>query len=173
MVYVFDMVCVEVFKMKLDDVFECKDDIVLVICCEFEEFMNEYGYGIVKVLVIDIDFDIEVKNVMNCINVVECIKFVVEYDGEVECICIVVKVCVEVESKCFQGQGIVDQCWEIVCGLEEFVEVLNKVGINLQEVFVFIVVMQYYDILQLMGENVNSNLIMMLNVFSVGVDMLF
>lgn len=84
--YVFDIVRVEVFKLKLDDVFECKDDIVVVICCELEEVMNEYGYGIVKVFVIDIDLDQEVKIFMNCINVVECEKFVVEYEVEVDCI---------------------------------------------------------------------------------------
>lgn len=46
--------------------------------------MVGYGYGIVKVLVMDIDFDYKVKDVMNCINVVECEKLVVEYEVEVD-----------------------------------------------------------------------------------------
>jgi len=41
--------------------------------------------------------------------------------------------------------------------------VLNKVGINSQEASALIVVTQHYDTLQAMGENSNSNLIMLPN----------
>ena len=51
-------------------------------------------------------------------------------------------------------------------------EVLNKVGINSQEASALIVVTQHYDTLQSMGENANSNLIMMPNAPSAGADML-
>jgi hypothetical protein len=46
------------------------------------------------------------------------------------------------------------------------------VGINSQEASALIVVTQHYDTLQSMGENVNSNLIMMPNAPSAGADML-
>lgn len=70
--------------MKFDDVFECKDDIVIVVKVELNEVMLDYGYDIIKIFVIDIDLDMQVKEVMNCINVVECEKVVVEYEVEVE-----------------------------------------------------------------------------------------
>ncbi|HAV28580.1 MAG TPA: SPFH domain-containing protein, partial [Saprospirales bacterium] len=54
--------------MKLDDVFVRKDDIAVAIKRELAEAMNNYGYGIVKALVTDIDPDIAVKNAMNRIN---------------------------------------------------------------------------------------------------------
>ena len=170
--YVFDVVRAEVPKMKLDDVFERKDDIALAIRRELEESMNEYGYGIVKALVTDIDPDIEVKNAMNRINAAERTKLAAEYDGEAERIRIVAKARAEAESKRLQGQGIADQRREIARGLEESVEVLNKVGINSQEASALIVVTQHYDTLQSMGENANSNLIMMPNAPSAGADML-
>ncbi|MCI4651396.1 SPFH domain-containing protein [Phaeodactylibacter sp.] len=170
--YVFDTVRAEVPKMKLDDVFERKDDIALAIRRELEESMNEYGYGIVKALVTDIDPDIEVKNAMNRINAAERTKLAAEYDGEAERIRIVAKARAEAESKRLQGQGIADQRREIARGLEESVEVLNKVGINSQEASALIVVTQHYDTLQSMGENANSNLIMMPNAPSAGADML-
>jgi regulator of protease activity HflC (stomatin/prohibitin superfamily) len=134
--------------------------------------MNEYGYGIVKALVTDIDPDIEVKNAMNRINAAERTKLAAEYDGEAERIRIVAKARAEAESKRLQGQGIADQRREIARGLEESVEVLNKVGINSQEASALIVVTQHYDTLQSMGENANSNLIMMPNAPSAGADML-
>jgi regulator of protease activity HflC (stomatin/prohibitin superfamily) len=170
--YVFDTVRAEVPKMKLDDVFERKDDIALAIRRELEDAMREYGYGIVKALVTDIDPDQQVKHAMNRINAAEREKLAAEYEAESDRIRIVAKARAEAESKRLQGQGIADQRREIAKGLEESVEVLNKVGINSQEASALIVVTQHYDTLQSMGENSNSNLIMLPNAPSAGADML-
>jgi regulator of protease activity HflC (stomatin/prohibitin superfamily) len=158
--------------MKLDDVFERKDDIAIAIRRELEQAMLDYGYGIVKALVTDIDPDQAVKNAMNRINAAEREKLAAEYDGEAERIRIVAKARAEAESKRLQGQGIADQRREIARGLEESVEVLNKVGINSQEASALIVVTQHYDTLQSLGENTNSNLILLPNTPSSGSDML-
>ncbi len=170
--YVFDVVRAEVPKMKLDDVFVRKDDIAVAIKRELAEAMNNYGYGIVKALVTDIDPDIAVKNAMNRINAAEREKTAAEYDGEAERIRIVAKAKAEAESKRLQGQGIADQRREIAKGLEDSVDMLNKVGINSQEASALIVVTQHYDTLQSMGENVNSNLILLPNSPTAGSDML-
>ena len=170
--YIFDVVRAEVPKMKLDDVFERKDDIADAIMRELGEAMNEYGYGIVKALVTDIDPDEKVKEAMNRINAAERQKLAAEYEGEAERIRIVAKARAEAESKRLQGQGIADQRREIARGLEESVEVLNKVGINSQEASALIVVTQHYDTMQSMGENSNSNLILLPNTPTAGSDML-
>ena len=78
----------------------------------------------------------------------------------------------EAESKRLQGQGIADQRREIARGLEESVEVLNKVGINSQEASALIVVTQHYDTLQAIGEETNTNLILLPNSPQAGSDML-
>ncbi|RMF04043.1 MAG: SPFH domain-containing protein, partial [Bacteroidetes bacterium] len=170
--YVFDVVRAEVPKLKLDDVFERKDDIAIAIKRELSDAMEGYGYGIVKALVTDIDPDHTVKNAMNRINAAEREKLAAEYEGEAERIRIVAKAKAEAESKRLQGQGIADQRREIARGLEESVEVLNKVGINSQEASALIVVTQHYDTLQSMGENANSNLIMLPNAPSSASNML-
>jgi len=170
--YVFDVVRAEVPKMKLDDVFVKKDDIANAIRRELQEAMNSYGYDIVRALVTDIDPDHQVKEAMNRINAAEREKIAAEYEGEAERIRIVAKAKAEAESKRLQGQGIADQRREIARGLEESVEVLNKVGINSQEASALIVVTQHYDTLQSMGENANSNLILLPNSPSSGSDML-
>lgn len=170
--YVFDVVRAEVPKLKLDDVFERKDDIANAIKGELAEAMEGYGYGIVKALVTDIDPDHKVKDAMNRINAAEREKLAAEYEGESERIRIVAKAKAEAESKRLQGQGIADQRREIARGLEESVEVLNRVGINSQEASALIVVTQHYDTLQSMGENVNSNLIMLPNAPAAGSNML-
>lgn len=170
--YVFDTVRAEVPKLKLDDVFEKKDDIAIALRRELEHSMNEYGYGIIKALVTDIDPDIEVKQAMNRINAAERQKIAAEYDGEAERIRIVAKATAEAESKRLQGRGIADQRREIARGLEESVNVLNAVGINSQEASALIVITQHYDTLQAIGEHTKSNLILMPNSPSSANDML-
>jgi regulator of protease activity HflC (stomatin/prohibitin superfamily) len=170
--YVFDVVRAEVPKLKLDDVFERKDDIAVAVRRELEEAMNEYGYGIVKALVTDIDPAEEVKIAMNQINSAERKKIAAEYEGEAEKIRIIAKARAEAESKRLQGQGIADQRREIARGLEESVDVLNRVGINSQEASALIVVTQHYDTMQSMGEHSRSNLILLPNNPTAGSDML-
>ena len=170
--YVFDTVRAEVPKMKLDDVFLRKDDIAIAIKRELEDAMNDYGYGIIKALVTDIDPDAAVKEAMNRINASEREKIAAEYEGEAERIRIVAKAKAEAESKRLQGQGTADQRREIAKGLEDSVEVLNQVGINSQEASALIVITQHYDTLQAMGETANSNLILLPNSPSAASDML-
>ncbi len=170
--YVFDVVRAEVPKLRLDDVFEKKDDIAIAIKRELEEAMNTYGYGIIKALVTDIDPDEEVKQAMNRINAAERIKTAAEYEGEADRIRIVAKATAEAESKRLQGQGIADQRREIAKGLEESVEVLNKVGINSQEASALIVITQHYDTLHGISENTRSNLILLPNSPNAASDML-
>jgi len=170
--YVFDVVRAEVPKMKLDDVFVKKDDIALAVKAELNEAMSGYGFDIIKTLVTDIDPDAQVKQAMNRINASEREKVAAQYEGDAARILIVEKAKAEAESKRLQGQGIADQRREIARGLEESVEVLNKVGINSQEASALIVVTQHYDTLQAIGGETNTNLILLPNSPQAGSNML-
>lgn len=170
--YVFDVVRAEVPKLRLDDVFEKKDDIAIAVNREVQEAMNDYGYDIIKTLVTDIDPDEQVKHAMNRINAAEREKVAAQYEGDAQRILIVEKAKAEAESKRLQGQGIADQRREIARGLEESVGVLNKVGINSQEASALIVVTQHYDTLQAMGTLGKSNLILLPNSPQAAGDML-
>ena len=170
--YVFDVVRAEVPKMILDDVFLKKDDIAIAVKSELNVAMMEYGYDIIKTLVTDIDPDSQVKEAMNRINASEREKVAAQFEGDAARILIVEKAKAEAESKRLQGQGIADQRREIARGLEESVEVLNKVGINSQEASALIVVTQHYDTLQSIGSETNSNLILLPNSPQAGSEML-
>lgn len=170
--YVFDVVRAEVPKMKLDDVFVKKDDIAIAVKNELKDAMLAYGFDIIKTLVTDIDPDAQVKVAMNRINAADREKTAAQYEGDAARILIVERAKAEAESKRLQGQGIADQRREIARGLEESVEVLNKVGINSQEASALIVVTQHYDTLQSIGEHTNSNLILLPNSPQAGSDML-
>jgi regulator of protease activity HflC (stomatin/prohibitin superfamily) len=170
--FVFDVVRAEVPKMKLDDVFVKKDDIAIAVKRELQVYMSEYGYDIIKTLVTDIDPDAQVKAAMNRINAADREKTAAQFEGDAQRILIVERAKAEAESKRLQGQGIADQRREIARGLEESVEVLNKVGINSQEASALIVVTQHYDTLQSIGQETNSNLILLPNSPQAGSQML-
>ncbi|MGB0973699.1 MAG: SPFH domain-containing protein [Flavobacteriaceae bacterium] len=170
--YVFDVVRAEVPKMKLDDVFLRKDDIAIAVKSELNDAMMTYGYDIIKTLVTDIDPDSQVKEAMNRINAAEREKVAAQFEGDAQRILIVEKAKAEAESKRLQGQGIADQRREIARGLEESVDVLNRVGINSQEASALIVVTQHYDTLQSIGGETNSNLILLPNSPQAGSNML-
>ncbi len=170
--YVFDVVRAEVPKLKLDDVFERKDDIAIAVKRELNEAMSTYGYDIINTLITDIDPDIQVKNAMNRINAADREKTAAEYEAEAGRIRIVAKAKAEAESKRLQGQGIADQRREIARGLVESVDVLNRVGINSPEASALIVVNSHYDTLQAIGADTNSNLILLPNSPQAGSEML-
>ena len=161
--YVFDVVRAEVPKLRLDDVFEKKDDIAIAVKGELQEAMNTYGYDIIKTLVTDIDPDDQVKHAMNRINAAEREKIAAQYEGDAARILIVEKARAEAESKRLQGQGIADQRREIAKGLLESVDVLNGAGITSQEASALIVVTQHYDTLQAIGEKTGSKLVLLPN----------
>ena len=170
--YVFDVVRAEVPKMKLDSVFERKDDVAVAVKAELNVAMTGYGYDIVKTLVTDIDPDAQVKEAMNRINAAEREKVAAQFEGDAARILIVEKAKAEAESKRLQGQGIADQRREIARGLEDSVKVLNNVDINSQEASALIVVTQHYDTLQSVGAESNSNLILLPNSPQAGSEML-
>lgn len=170
--FVFDVVRAEVPKLRLDDVFEKKDDIAVAVKSELQEAMNSYGYEIVKTLVTDIDPDEQVKHAMNRINAAEREKLAAQYEGDAARILIVEKARAEAESKRLQGQGIADQRREIAKGLLESVDVLNGAGITSQEASALIVVTQHYDTLQAIGEKSGSKLVLLPNSPTAASEML-
>ena len=149
-----------------------KNDIANAVKLELNEAMLNYGYDIIKTLVTDIDPDQQVKEAMNRINASEREKVAAQFEGDAQRILIVERAKAEAESKRLQGMGIADQRREIARGLEESVEVLNKVGINSQEASALIVVTQHYDTLQSIGSETNSNLILLPNSPQAGSEML-
>jgi regulator of protease activity HflC (stomatin/prohibitin superfamily) len=161
--YVFDTVRAEVPKLILDEVFEKKDDVAIAIKHELQEAMDNYGYGIVKALVTDIDPDAQVKKSMNRINAAEREKIAAMYEAEADKIKIVAKAEAEAINKKLQGKGIADQRREIALGLEESVDVLRKVGIDSQEASALLVIVQHYDTLLAMGESAQSSLVLLPN----------
>lgn len=160
--FVFDVVRARVPKICLDDVFEKKDDIADAIKEELSQVMNDFGYGIVKALVTDIDPDKKVKESMNEINAAQRMRVAATEKGEADRIIKVKLAEAEAQSKALEGRGMADQRSAIIRGLKEsvadFKESLS--GISEKDILNLVLLTQYFDTLKDLGNNSNNNTIM-------------
>jgi regulator of protease activity HflC (stomatin/prohibitin superfamily) len=160
--YVFDVVRARVPRMKLDDVFEKKDEIADAVKNELGHVMGEFGYGIVKALVTDIDPDHKVKEAMNEINAAQRLRVAATEKGEAERILKVKGAEAEAQSKALQGKGIADQRKAIIEGLRESVDIFQRSvpGACAQDVMNLVLMTQYFDTLKEIGATSRSNTIL-------------
>jgi len=151
--FVFDVVRARVPQLKLDDVFEHKDEIANAVKTELEQVMDAFGYGIVKALVTDIDPDAKVKTAMNEINAAQRMRVAAQERGEADRILKVKSAEAEAQSKALQGKGIADQRREIVQGLRESIDDFSKSipGASPNDVMNMILLTQYFDTLKEIG----------------------
>ena len=160
--FVFDVVRARVPRMKLDDVFEKKDEIADAVKDELAHMMSEFGYGIVKALVTDIDPDHKVKEAMNEINAAQRLRVAATEKGEAERILKVKAAEAEAQSKALQGKGIADQRKAIVEGLRESVDTFQKSvpGATAHDVMSLVLMTQYFDTLKEIGATARTNTIL-------------
>jgi regulator of protease activity HflC (stomatin/prohibitin superfamily) len=149
-------------KIKLDDVFEKKDEIANAVKHELAEVMDDFGYGIVKALVTDIDPDHKVKDAMNEINAAQRMRVAAAEKGEADRILKVKSAEAEAQSKALQGKGIADQRKAIVEGLRASVEEFQHgvPGASAQDVMNLVLMTQYFDTLKEVGMASKTNTIL-------------
>ncbi len=160
--FVFDVVRAQVPKIRLDDVFEKKDDIANIVKSELSHVMEEFGFSILKALVTDIDPDIKVKQSMNEINAAQRARVAATERGEAERIIKVKAAEGDAQSKALQGRGIADQRQAIVAGLRDSVDEFRKSipGTTAKDVMNLVLMTQYFDMLKEIGASSHSNAIL-------------
>lgn len=160
--FVFDVVRAQVPKIKLDDVFEKKDDIANIVKSELAQVMEGFGYGILKALVTDIDPDPKVKEAMNEINAAQRMRVAATERGEADRILKVKGAEGEAQSKALQGRGIADQRQAIVAGLRDSVDEFRKSvpGTTAKDVMNLVLMTQYFDMLKEIGASSRTNAIL-------------
>lgn len=160
--FVFDTVRARVPSMILDDLFEKKDDIAQAVKAELDSVMDDFGYGIIKALVTDIDPDAKVKDSMNEINAAQRQREAAIQQAEADKIRVVKAAEGEAESKALQGQGIANQRKAIIEGLKESVESFSTTveGAKAQDVMNLVLMTQYFDTLKEIGLNGKNSTIL-------------
>lgn len=160
--FVFDTVRARVPTIILDDLFQMKDDIASAVKTELDQVMDDFGYGILKTLVTDIDPDAKVKESMNEINAAQRMRVAAVEQAEADKIRVVKSAEAEAESKALQGRGIADQRKAIIDGLSESVENFsNSVnGATPQDVMNLVMMTQYFDTIKEVGNASKTNTIL-------------
>jgi regulator of protease activity HflC (stomatin/prohibitin superfamily) len=160
--FVFDVVRARVPTIKLDDVFERKDDIAIAVKSELEQVMDDFGYGIIKTLVTDIDPDQRVKESMNEINAAQRMRVAANEKGEAEKILKVKAAEAEAESKALQGKGMANQRKAIIQGLKESVTDFKESlpASTEQDILNLVMITQYFDTIKDLGASSSTNTIL-------------
>jgi regulator of protease activity HflC (stomatin/prohibitin superfamily) len=159
--FVFDLVRAQVPLLDLDDVFSKKDDIAIAVKNELEGQMAEFGYGIIKALVTDVNPDANVKSAMNEINTAQRLRIAATEKGETEKIMKVKQAEAEADAAILQGKGIAGQRQAIIEGLSDSVEEFVKQipGTDPARVMDMVMMIQYIDTLKEIGGNSKSNVV--------------
>lgn len=160
--YVFDVVRAKVPNIKLNDVFEKKDEIAISVKKELSHTMSQFGWGIVMALVTDIDPDQNVKHAMNEITAAQRLRIAATEKGEADRIIRVKAAEAEAQSKALQGQGTADQRKAIVDGLRESIDDFQKSipDSSADSVMNLVLVTQYFDALKDIAANNKSNTVL-------------
>lgn len=160
--FVFDVVRARVPKIKLDDVFEKKDEIADIVKSELAQVMEGFGYGILKALVTDIEPDARVKESMNEINAAQRMRVAATEKGEADRILKVKAAEGDAQSQALQGRGIADQRQAIIAGLRDSVDEFRKSvpGTTAKDVMNLVLMTQYFDMLKDIGASSRTNAIL-------------
>jgi len=159
--FVFDLVRAQVPLLDLDDVFAKKDDIANAVKKELDSQMEEFGYGIIKALVTDVNPDKNVKSAMNEINTAQRLRIAATEKGEAEKIMKIKHAEAEAESSVLHGKGIAGQRRAIIEGMGESVEEFVKQipGTDASRVMDMVLMIQYIDTLKEIGGSSKSNVV--------------
>jgi regulator of protease activity HflC (stomatin/prohibitin superfamily) len=161
--YVFDVVRAKVPQLRLDKVFEAKDDVANAVLEQLSDEMDDFGYRIIKALVTDIDPAPQVKDSMNRINAAERLKVAAEMEAEAAKIRVVKSAEAEAESKHLQGIGIAKQRKAIADGLSQSAEAISHGmgGASGESVMALLMLTQYFDTLNSMANKSETQTIFM------------
>merc|ERR1719265_306895 len=144
--FVSDVVRGQVPTLKLDDLFESKDDIASAVKERLCKSMGEYGYFIHQVLVTDLRPDDKVRHAMNEIDANRRLRVAASEKAEADKVLKVKAAEADAESKFLQGQGIARQRTAIVEGLKHAVG--GDSDLDPKTTQELLLITQYFDTLE-------------------------
>jgi regulator of protease activity HflC (stomatin/prohibitin superfamily) len=141
--------------MTLDHSFESKEEISSALKTHLQEIMSEYGYTIINALVTDLSPDPKVRDAMNEINASKRLKESAYQRAEGEKILKVKKAEAEMESMYLSGVGVARQRKAIMDGLKDSIVAFahSVEGTSPKDIMDLLVLNQYFDTIQDMGNN--------------------
>ena len=159
--YIADAIRSALPQMDLDEIFERKDDVARRVQKNLADGMQGFGIIIVNTLITGIDPARDVKDAMNNINAAQRQRIAAQEIAEADRIKVVTRAQGEAERQKLEGKGIADQRQAIVDGLAASFKQLEEHGMDEQEVLNLLMLNQYMDTLQRLGEHGKASTIML------------
>lgn len=148
--------------LDLDAAYSDVEEISLAIERTLKARMEEYGYTIVKALVLNINPPEEVKEAMNRINASRRNQEAAIAQGEADKTLAIKRAEAEAASKELQGRGIAAQRKAIMAGLRESVETFTEAtGVGADEAMRLVTLTGYTDMLRDVAGASESNTILL------------
>ncbi len=160
--FTFDAVRTQIPKLRMDDVFARKDDLSLMVRAELSQVLAEFGYGILKVLVIDIVPDSRIKASMNEVHAAQNARLAAVEEGEADRLRRVMSAEGDAQSKALEGRGRADQRHALVCGMRDSIVELQRSipGFTSEDVMHLLLMSQYFDVLREIGASSGSRTVL-------------
>lgn len=156
--YVADVVRGTVPKLRLDELFESKDDIANAVKERLQTVFSDYGFKMHNVLVTDLQPDTRVKDAMNEIDANRRLRMAMLEKAEAYKIRVVKSAEGDADAQFLQGQGIARQRMAIVNGLVNAVAGNEKMSQN--EVQELMLITNYFDTLEKLADGKNTTVFM-------------
>ena len=160
--YVFDVVRARVPQLELDKVFDSKFTIADAVRSELEHDMRDFGYEIVKALVIEIAPDATVVKAMNEINAAQREREAANARGEAEKILQVKRAEAQAEADRLRGVGIANQRTAIAEGLRKSVADFKGAvpQASDEQVMAMLMMTQYLEMMEKIGAQSKSSVVL-------------
>jgi len=155
---VADIVRGTVPNLKLDELFEAKDEIASAVKERLTESLSGYGYRINQVLVTDLLPDHRVKEAMNEIDAARRMRVATIEKAEANKTLVVKAAEADSESLFLQGQGIARQRMAIVDGLKAAMGM--GMDADPEEVQELMLITAYFDTLEKLANGKNTTIFM-------------
>lgn len=148
--YIHNAVRGQIPRFDLDQIFLMRGEISLAVKQEIDNAMDEYGYDIVNVLIVDLDVGAKVTNAMNSIQTYQREKNAMIDAAEAQKISVVKAAEADAEAKRLSGVGLAEQRKAIVAGLQSSVEMFRQgvPGLTNDDVMSLLLLNQYFDTLK-------------------------
>jgi len=157
-----DVVRSKLPALDLDAAYSDVEDIALTIEKTLRQRMAEYGFMVVKALVLNINPPEDVKEAMNRINASRRNQEAAIAQGEADKTLVIKRAEAEAESKHLQGEGIAAQRKAIMGGLRESVETFTAAtGVSADEAMRLVTLTGYTDMLRDVAAASETNTILL------------
>lgn len=150
--YVLDSIRSSAAGITIDNIFLEKDEIARQVGEHVSEHMNNYGYTIIRALIVNIEPANNVRDAMNKINAAERERSAAQALAEADKIKMVVEAEGKAEAQRLQGVGFAQQRKEIVEGFRDSYVSLKESGVPEEEIFEAILYMQMLDTYVSLGQ---------------------